>query len=202
VRGFERGEAVALREIWNGRVFAATPARVVDEQRDRRMFYVAPGTWKAPKGRDGEWLRLPSAEWTLQDREWDGRVLSFSFDGVAAATLLIWNERWEPQHWYLNLETPPVRSPVGIDYTDHALDALVSIDLTTVTWKDEDELEDAVRLGLFTDRDAERFRRDGERAVDRLVNREPPFDRDWTTWRPDPSWTAPKLPDGWDAVGG
>jgi predicted RNA-binding protein associated with RNAse of E/G family len=200
VRRFERGESIALREIWQGRVFAATPARVVEERGDRRMFYVAPGTWKAPKGPDGEWLRLPSTEWTLEDRVWEDRVLSFSFDGVAAATLLIWNADWQPVRWYLNLETAPERSAVGIDYTDHALDVLVSIDGATVTWKDEDELEDAVRLGLFTARDAKRFRADGERAVARLVGREPPFDRDWTTWRPDPSWTAPDLPDGWDRL--
>jgi hypothetical protein len=200
VRRFERGEAVALREVWQGRVFAATPARVVEDHGDRRLFYVSPGTWKAPRGDDGEWLRLPADAWTLEDRAWDARVLSFSFDGVAAATLLIWDERWEPRHWYLNLETPPVDSPVGIDYTDHALDVLVSIDLSTVTWKDEDELEEAVQLGLFSAADAERFREDGERAVARLVNREPPFDHDWTDWRPDPTWTVPELPGGWDVV--
>jgi uncharacterized protein len=27
---------------------------------------------------------------------------------------------------------------------------------------------------------------------------EPPFDRDWQDWRPDPRWPVPELPDGWD----
>lgn len=200
MRRFGRGEPVALREIWDGRVFGATPARVVEDLGDRAMFYVAPGVWKAPVGMDGRWLRLPIGDWTLEERAWTEHVLSFSFHGVAAATLLIWNEAWEPLRWYINLETPPERSAVGIDYTDHALDVLVSIDRSTVTWKDEDELEVAVRLGLFRREDAAAFRRDGERAVERLVNRELPFDREWTDWRPDPSWSAPELPEDWDVV--
>ena len=101
----------------------------------------------------------------------------------------------------MNLETEPRRTSIGFDYTDHALDVLVSIDRTTVTWKDEGELDEAVGLGLFTQEEASSFRRDGDRAVEKLVNREPPFDRDWTDWRPDPSWTAPDLPAGWDRLG-
>lgn len=198
MRRFERGEPVVLREIWQGRVWGATPARVVEDHGDHRTIYVAPGTWKAPRGLDGGWLRLPAGEWTLEDRDWEARVLSFSFDGVAAATLLIWNAEWQPRHWYVNLETPPRRTPIGFDYTDHALDVLVSMDRTTVTWKDEDELDEAVGRGLFTRDDVATFRRDGERAVEKLVKRESPFDRDWTDWRPDPSWTAPELPAGWD----
>jgi hypothetical protein len=200
VRRFDRGEVVALRETWGGRIFAAIPARVVEDHGDRRTFYIGPCNWKSAKGADGEWLRLPVGEWTLHDRPSEGHLLSFSFDGVAAAPILFWDERWRPRYWYVNLETPPTPTPIGFDFTDHVLDVLVSINRTTVTWKDEDELEQAIRLGLFTAREADRFRENGERAVERLVNREPPFDRDWTDWRPDPAWTAPDLPDGWELV--
>jgi hypothetical protein len=182
VRRFERGEPVTLRELWNGRIFV----------------YIGPCMSKSAKGTNGDWLRLPVGDWTLADRPSQGHLLSFSFDGVAAATLLIWTAEWEPRHGYVNLETPPRRTSIGFDYTDRALDVLVSIDRTTVTWKDEDELDEAVGLGLFTREDAATFRRDGERAVEKLVNRESPFDRDWTDWRPDPSWNAPDLPAGWD----
>jgi len=200
VRRFARGEPVALREVWDGRIFEAIPARVVDDRGDRRTFYIGPCTSKSARGTDGDWLRLPIGDWTLDDRSSQGHLLSFSVDGVAAAPILIWNERWQPRYWYVNLETPPTPTAIGFDFTDHVLDVLVSIDRSTVTWKDEDELDEAVRLGLFTPEDAADFRRDGERAVERLVNRESPFDRDWTDWRPDPSWTAPSLPPGWDRV--
>jgi predicted RNA-binding protein associated with RNAse of E/G family len=201
VRRFGREEPVALRELWDGRIFEAIPARIVDDRDDRRTCYIGPCVAKSAKGTGGDWLRLPHGAWTLADRPSRDHLLSFSFHGVASATLLIWNADWEPRHWYVNLETAPRRTSIGFDYTDHALDVLVSIDRTTVTWKDEDELDDAVRLGLFTHEDATSFRRDGERAVERLVSRQAPFDRDWTDWRPDRSWLPPELPAGWNRVG-
>ena len=201
MRRFEREEPVVLRELWEGRIFEAIPARIVEDRGDRRTCYIGPCVAKSARGTGGDWLRLPKGQWTLHDRPSRDHLLSFSFDGVAAATLLIWNAEWEPRHWYVNLETEPRRTSIGFDYTDHALDVLVSIDRTTVTWKDEGELDEAVGLGLFTQEEASSFRRDGDRAVEKLVNREPPFDRDWTDWRPDPSWTEPDLPAGWDRLG-
>ena len=57
-----------------------------------------------------------------------------------------------------------------------------------------------VRRGVIPAEDEPRMRADGERAVRRILDREPPFDLDWTTWRPDPTWPIPVLPDGWDRV--
>ena len=65
-------------------------------------------------------------------------------------------------------------------------------------FKDEDELEEAVARGLFTRDEAAGFRAQGERAARRILERRPPFDRDWSSWRPDPSWPPPQLPPGWD----
>ena len=53
---------------------------------------------------------------------------------------------------------------------------------------------------MFSEEDAAWFRYWGERAVEHVLLREPPFDRDWSTWRPDPSWETPELPTGWDLV--
>jgi hypothetical protein len=36
--------------------------------------------------------------------------------------------------------------------------------------------------------------------VEHILLREPPFDEDWSSWRPDPAWPAPELPTGWDLV--
>jgi hypothetical protein len=33
--------------------------------------------------------------------------------------------------------------------------------------------------------------------VERITRREPPHDRDWHLWRPDPAWKVPTLPVGW-----
>jgi hypothetical protein len=61
-----------------------------------------------------------------------------------------------------------------------------------VTWKDEDELEQAGRLGLV---DVAAVRRDAERAL-----AEPPWPTGWENYSPGPAWEAPELPPGWDVV--
>ncbi len=200
---FEPGEAIALREVWRGRVWGAIPARVVEDAADIRRFYVAPHTvFKSPRDPSDRWLKLPVEPWELADRVWpDGwPVLSFAFPDEASATLLLWDAHWRPLHWYVNLQGALERSHVGFDLTDHVLDVIVSIDRTTVRWKDEDELAEAIGLGMFTPEEADAFRVDGERAVARLVGREPPFDRGWVDWRPNATWTPPELPAGWDRL--
>jgi len=61
-------------------------------------------------------------------------------------------------------------------------------------------LAEAVDLGLMTEAQARAVRREGERAIERLEARRSPFCDGWETWRPDPAWTPPALPDGWDRL--
>ena len=72
------------------------------------------------------------------------------------------------------------------------------MDRSSWAWKDEDELAEGVALGLFSEADASWLHHWGERAVEHLVLRQPPFDVDWEDWQPDPSWPTPELPPGWD----
>ena len=122
------------------------------------------------------------------------RILSFAFPQTPYSVLAT----WEPDTgafggWYVNLQAPLARTDVGFDTTEHVLDVLIPADRTTWTWKDEDELSDAVAEGLFSPAEAERFHVAGERAVEQILLREPPFDEDWEAWRPDPTWPAPEL---------
>lgn len=102
--------------------------------------------------------------------------------------------------WYVNLEDPWRRTAQGFDSCDHLLDVIVSPDLSSWSWKDEDEVEREVAAGRLTPAEVSSYRAEGERVARRLMSREPPFDRDWTLWRPDPTWPLPVLSSGWDAV--
>ena len=93
--------------------------------------------------------------------------------------------------WYVNLEQPLRRTPIGFDTFDEKLDLIVEPD-GSYRWKDKDELEQTAALGLL---DANAVRAEGERV---LV--EWPFPTGWEDWRPDPSWSIPQLPEGWDRV--
>ena len=171
---------------------------VVEDEPDQRMLYLPAGVRCAvPVGEDGSDLRVPDRPWRLEIRSrGDQPVLSFAWPEVPYAVLL-WTSGDRPV-WYVNLEEPLTRTPIGFDTVDHALDVLVELDGSSWSWKDEDELAEAIRDGLFTEEEAADFRTWGERARDRILAGEPPFDRDWTGWRPDPAWPTPELPDGWD----
>lgn len=197
------GETIVLREIWHGRVWTARPVTVVEDVPNRLMSYSPHGNrFRVPARPDGSTLRLYAEDWHLVEDEWRGpSVLSFAFPRIPYAVLLFFGSRsGELEGYYVNLQSPLVRNEVGFDYVEHILDVRIRADRTGWSWKDEDELDEAVERGLFTPHDAERFHRWGERAVERVVRGEPPFDRDWSTWRPDPGWGVPELPEDWDTA--
>jgi hypothetical protein len=185
--------------MWLGRVWEARPAVVVRDTAEERRFYIPPAApIRVAVGPDGRELRLYRDEWRLAVRTSRRRILSFSWPDRPYAVLAFWSDHWAFDGWYVNLETPLRPTPAGFDFTDHCLDVLVSADRSTWTWKDEDELAEAVAAGIFSPEEAAQFRRDGQRAVRHLLDREPPFDREWSDWRPDPDWGTPVLPAGWD----
>jgi predicted RNA-binding protein associated with RNAse of E/G family len=194
------GDTIALREVWLGRVWEARPATVVQDEPHQRMLHVPAGITAMVAVDDlGRELRLYTDRWTLAERRARRSFLSFAWPEVPYGVLAFWDPDGSFGGWYLNLETPLRRTAIGFDFTDHCLDVLIPPDRSTWTWKDEDELEEAVARGIFSATEAEAFRADGERAVARIIGGEPPFDRDWSAWRPDPDWPVPILPSGWDA---
>jgi hypothetical protein len=201
LRRFEPGETIALRQTWDRRVWAARPATVVEDATEQTMLFIPGGTsWMAPF-HDGQRLKIPQAEFTLAPLRYEEEihVLSFSWPDTWYAVLLFLLPSGSAHSWYVNLEEPLRRTGLGFDTLDHELDVIVELD-GSWRWKDEDDLAEAIRRGVIPAQDELRMRADGERAVRRILDREPPFDRDWTTWRPDPSWPIPILPEGWDRV--
>ena len=197
---WEPGDVIALRERWGAAIFEARSATVVQDLPAQTMLFVPAGVVCAiGYDDDGVELRIPDRPWHLELRpRGDFGILSFAWPDTPYAILLLQNTDGSPRGWYVNLQSPLARTSIGFDTTDHALDVLVSIDRSSWTWKDEDELAEAIALGLFTETDAASFRHWGERAVEHLILRLPPFDEAWEDWRPDPSWPSPELPLGWD----
>ncbi len=194
---------MALREVWDGRVWAATPARVVEDREDRTVFFVPSDAHvRRPAADDGSPMRLPDREWELQDQPFDhGRVLSFTFPETPYAILAFWDRTTDRfTGWYVNLQDPVQRTTIGFDTRDVVLDVVIPPDRTSWEWKDEGEVELALERGLLSHEDVARARAAGERAVERLLLREPPFDEPWEAWEPDPAWSTTELPARWDAV--
>jgi predicted RNA-binding protein associated with RNAse of E/G family len=197
------GDRILLREVWDGRVWAARPVTVVADEPRLIVLYLAVGTaWKRPVRFDGSPLRMPSEPWRLRDDLWrDKHFLHLVTPGAAHASMPFWSDPdWTFGGWYVNLQEPLRRTPIGFDYMDQMLDLLLSPDLAAHRWKDEDELVEEVERGLLTAGEAEGVRAEAERVLQRAQARRSPFDGRWDGWRPDPAWPVPGFPPHWDRV--
>jgi hypothetical protein len=100
--------------------------------------------------------------------------------------------------WYINMQSPFLRTDMGFDATDNILDIWVGLD-GSISWKDDDELDEAVRTGAVKAEAAREIRREAARAAETVRGREP-FTDAWTRWRPDAAWPVPALKPGWESV--
>ena len=67
-------------------------------------------------------------------------------------------------------------------------------------WKDPDDFQKGVQTGFIIPEWIPEVESAKVEILDKLVNRQYPFDESWVNWRPDPAWSAPKLPDNWDKL--
>ena len=193
---------VVLRNL--GRIRAGMPAIVVEDGRERVLVYVPHGArWfgaPAPAGGRSKRVRaIARGETTVTGRlvSWRNHLLRVLLPGRPFSVWLLWSPEWEFISYYVNLETPFARSAVGFDSSDHTLDVCVRSDRTWY-YKDQDELDARVEVGLVDAEAAALVRRDAEQAVALIEGWQPPFSSGLETWRPDPPWPVPELPPGWD----
>ncbi|GAA3391083.1 DUF402 domain-containing protein [Cryptosporangium minutisporangium] len=147
-------------------------------ERFTREWHTGPGVWTGTSVL--EWIP-PGAPW---------HTVYWFFDGAGRF-----------RNWYVNVETPPVRwvdeGVAGFDSDDLELDVVIAPDRSCVL-KDDDELDAAVQAGDLSPRVADRTRLEASTAIDAATAGRPPFDGRLTDFRPDPAWTRPELPVGWD----
>ncbi|HWN20602.1 MAG TPA: DUF402 domain-containing protein [Gaiellaceae bacterium] len=202
---WSEGDLVALRHVNAGRVSHVWPTVVVKDTQDLVALYLAAGAPTLRRSRlDGspldrslayeERTRVP---WRLAPGEWFGSsCLQLQRAGEASS----WWRWLDGSGWYVNLQDPLRRTPIGFDTGDHVLDLVVRPD-GSWEWKDEDEFEAACQLGRFTRSEMAAVRRAGEEAAAAIDAGAWPLDSEWSTWLPDGSWpTVTRLPEGWDVV--
>lgn len=212
------GRVIAMRGIRQNYIWYALPMYVVQDTRDLLACYWPAGIrTKMRKKPSGERLTALDIHQTLPvlvDSSWvETDVLMLIPTGAAHAIYVMWDavplnprnkELWrrdllhrQPLRWYVNLQNPIRRNPLGIDTWDNMLDIEITPDRKSWRWKDEQELEEAVAVGLYTAAEAQEIRAEGERVIERLRNNRSPFCDGWEKWSPPADWTVPTLPAGW-----
>jgi uncharacterized protein len=191
------GDHALLRGVLRGVITWAVPHRVVYRDDEVVGLYVAPGTPGKITGRDADGRYLDRwGNGDLHDHVWQWRgVLRLARLHDAHSLDLYWSaDAGTFEGWYVNLQQPLVEDDLGFRTRDNVLDLWVESN-GRWSWKDEDELAEAVERGLLTPAEAEAARAEGERVL-----AEWPFPTGWEEWRPDPSWPIPELPKEWDRL--
>lgn len=203
---FRRGESIVVRQVWDGLLWAARPARVVDDA-DSTLVHWSPAgslgcfaTSRYFPGRD----RLPRNERqlvSLETRRWHyrgvparGTSLTFVREGSWSSISLTWLPDGRFVHWYVNFELPSQRWSLGYDTLDLVLDIVVAPDWSW-EWKDRDQFVEARRRGIFDSSIADAVDEEAHRIEQEIISRSGPFAADWRGWRPPEEWTPPELPD-------
>jgi hypothetical protein len=146
------------------------------------------------RGPDG-YLRRWMTDAPPEDATWErAHVLRFERPGASHNIEISWDTDWSLRGWYVNLQSPVVFDGRHVDITDWVLDVVVEPD-GSWAWKDEDELEEAVELGIWTQAEAGEIRAEGERAI-----AERPWPTGWEDWRPPDGWGPLDLPADWHVV--
>lgn len=213
---FHRGAAVVLRSVRDyGRRrgvaagFAVAGTVVLDTD-EVSVVSTCPGSGMrtragrgtGPNGR----VVLPKAwDGTYDERVWTGDVVVRVHRRGDRWSVWRWHDgdRWSDT-WYGNLESPWMRSRLGFDTQDWALDLVGRGNPTEGPWsvryKDQDELDWMVKQGSVTSAQAAHVQQVGARLMDRATDTLWPFDADWDTWLPDPRWGPVPMPEHWDRL--
>jgi hypothetical protein len=213
---FRPGDTVAIRSVntygTHGRAVGfAVAGRVLVDDGDLRVVATTAGS--AVRNRAGRGSG-PNGRLVLPD-DWDGSHREATWFGSAVVRVHVvgtpwsvwrWHDgsEWEPD-WYVNLETPWVRTAIGFDTQDWTLDVVATTAMGgswTVGYKDEDELAFLTEAGFWSAAQRRRIEAAGEDAVRVAQTQVFPFDTDWASWVPDPAWPAIDLPAGWSDVAG
>lgn len=195
---FEPGTSIALREVWDGKLWAVRPMITVRDDDTLIATWMPRGTpWRRCRSLDGSPLRIPSKPWAfIDDVRWFGLdVLQLTPPGAAHAVWCSWDPDGAFHGWYVNLQQPLRRTPIGFDYMDLALDIVVAPDRNW-RWKDIDDLEAMVEASLLTRAQADAVTAEGDRVIAAIEANASPFSDGWETWMPDPTWPTPTLPAG------
>jgi hypothetical protein len=199
---WKTGDAIVLRGVWRHIIWWASSAIIVQDNPELIAVYWPAGTPTMTPAKRLTPLDLLSNQVCLVPGKWfDTDVLMLVTPGSAHAINLMW-ETGQPKLrcWYVNLQEPFRRTELGFDSMDHLLDIVISPDRSAWHWKDEDEFEEAIKVGLYSSEEARAIRAEGERAIELLETGLQPFCDGWERWSPPAEWETPTLLEDWDKI--
>jgi len=199
------GRVVALRYLTtDGRIEMCWPCRVVQDDGHVLALFIAAGSgYKAgPKRTALQKLSMPRAALPPDEYVWRRDTLRLMFPGRRHSVWLSWVNEGSRRAFYgyfVNMEEPFRRTPVGFDTQDHTLDIEVTPEHDW-KWRDTAELDEHVKHGFYTAPLAGEVWDEGRRTIDEIVRGSHPCLDGWRDWLPDAAWQVPQVPAEWSSV--
>jgi protein associated with RNAse G/E len=203
------GEVIAWRGIFRERVWHAMPTIVVKDTPQEIVLALIPGAecmveenyarhHKRSEKRRWDFI---NEDWKLEKFTWHtNRLLHVIEVDKYYSTVYFWNhENNEFLFYYINFQLPFRRNHCSIDTLDLDLDIVINPDFS-FEWKDLDDYQRAIEAGVIQPQWADEIEIEKAEVLHRLEKREYPFDNSWLDWGPDPDWSTPTLPNGWDKI--
>ena len=196
------------RDVLRGKVWAAIPYRVIQDNGTELMLACWPGVEMIGPATWIQWLRtgddafrkqaipdLATGRWKLDRWSWRDTTWLARFEaGQHFSVSRFFKANGRPPDWKVDFLHPCQRTPIGIDTFDLLVDLVVTADLSAYRWKDEDEYAHGRRLGLIDDALHRRIDTARQQVISLIESRQGPFAEDWSSWQRDPAWPAPALP--------
>ncbi len=179
------GTTATLRGV-GIKVFWAYPTIVVEDSADLIALYMPAGViGKNVSHRPTTQEMLTPETLEVVDHQWQRTDVLFLIKPEDAFSIyLMWDTKTkEFLCYYINLQEPIRRTPIGFDTMDQMLDAVVSPDMSTWEWKDQDELAAAAKAGIYSKEEAQKIRQEAERALKLLTADRRSFYEQWRLWK-------------------
>jgi hypothetical protein len=204
------GDQIALRGMYQNRPWHIQSAIVVKDSHEEIALLLMPGAEcvapygyihqkHGPEGKWNRWQEILNPPWHLEKYAWQtSRFLILLKPNEFYATIYIWQHVTDIfQCYYINFQLPFQRSHCGFDIFDLELDLVIEPDYNW-QWKDVEDYQRGIEAGILIPEWVRGIEIAQKDVFDKLEKRQYPLDGRWLDWKPDPTWTAPKLPQNWD----
>ena len=206
---WEPGARILQQDLWENRLVTSRPVTVVEDNSKHLALYTHPNApfrsgvirerYSMPVSqRIDIYMEMagPGVEQLEERVSGDYHVLTLTPPNSWSSVWLFWTAQWKLETYYVNLQAPICRTSRGILVRDYALDIAVNPDMSW-SWKDEDEFEELISRGFFTERQVSSIQAEADRMVRAIENKVSPFSDGWEKWRPNTNWPVPDVPEDW-----
>ena len=202
------GDIVAMRGIYDQRVWSAQPAIIVKDSPEEIALILLPGSECVDlegylKGKQNSKRRwdFKDKPFILEKYLWHtNRLLLLIEPENYYSTIYFWqNDTNEFLCYYINFQIPFQRSHIGFDTLDLELDMIINPDNS---WKikDVDDYQKGIENGTILYEWTQEIETAKNKVLGKLADKQYPLDGFWLNWQPDNNWSAPKLPENWDKI--